>query len=298
MPELNLEQSKKAILAQFPDLPITSISFLGEGWANRLCLVNQTLIFRFPLDGNSEKLLLQEIRLLPILSPELPLPIPDYEYISLDSEEYPFSFAGYAKIPGESIQHPSTALRQAIWWRQQAGVFLTTLHRIPINKVTEVGLEGYQTAQAWQDARVAKHKLYERYVFPLLPAAQRQVISSSLEKAVYDERMVAFSPVVLHQDFGFHNFLVDLEKQQIMGVIDFGSISIGDPAVDVSPAIQPYYDGTIDAGWDFRRDYYQRTSALEDLLYICTSEHEIPNKEAIQERKLQQIARRWNCGEE
>lgn len=293
MPELNLEQFKKAILAQFPDLPITSISFLREGGANQVCLVNQTLIFRFPLDGSSEKQLLQEIRLLPILISELPLPIPDYEYISLASEEYPFAFVGYVQIPGESIHHPSTALRQAIWWRQQAGAFLTALHRIPINKVTEVGLEDYQTPQAWRDARVEKHELYERYVFSLLPATQRQVIPSLLEKAVYDERMVAFSPVVLHQDFDFHNFLVDLENQQITGVIDFGSISIGDPATDVSSEIQPYYGGIIDAGWNFRRDYYQRTAALEDLLYICTCEHEIPNKEAIQERKVQQIVKSW-----
>ncbi|MDX9955615.1 MAG: hypothetical protein RBT75_16060, partial [Anaerolineae bacterium] len=65
--DLTLEGFKRAILAHFPDLPIASISFLGEGWANRLCLVNETLIFRFPLDAQSEQQLLREIRLLPVL---------------------------------------------------------------------------------------------------------------------------------------------------------------------------------------------------------------------------------------
>ncbi len=293
MEEINLEQFKKAILTQFPDLPIRSISFLGAGWANRVCLVNQTLIFRFPRNSSSEKRLLQEIRLLPILGPELPIPIPHYEYISFTSEAYPFAFVGYVLLPGEAIPHPIPALRQATWWRKQAGAFLTALHRIPISKVIEAGLAGYQTAQAWRDARAAKHAQYERHVFPLLPASQRKIIISLLEKTISDERMVAFSPVVLHQDFDFHNFLVDLEKQQITGVLDFGSISIGDPAVDITLEVQPYYRNRIDTGWDFRRDYYQRTGALEDLLYIRTCGHEVPNQEAIQEKKLWEVAKSW-----
>ena len=104
---------------------------------------------------------------------------------------------------------------------------------------------------------------------------------------------MAFSPVVLHQDFGFHNVLVDVEKAQITGVLDFGSASIGDPAVDVSPELKAFYRGTIDAGWEFRRDYYWRTGALEDLLYIQTCEHAIPDQAAVVDRKLRDIERTW-----
>lgn len=291
--DLTLEGFKRAILAHFPDLPIASISFLGEGWANRLCLVNETLIFRFPLDAQSEQQLLREIRLLPVLGPELPLAIPEYRYIALNREKTPFVFVGYECIPGVSVLRPGEALRRATWWRSQAGAFLTALHRIPLDKVMAAGLEGYPTAQAWRDALAAKRARYEQHVCPLLTTAQCQALLSGIEKATGDERMVAFSPVVIHQDFDFHNFLVDLEQQQITGVLDFGSISMGDPAVDVSPAIRPYYGGCIDGGWDFRRDFYQRTGALEDLLYIQTCEHAIPNQDAIRDRKLQEIARIW-----
>ena len=102
-------------------------------------------------------------------------------------------------------------------------------------------------------------------------------------------------PVVIHQDFDLHNLLMDLECQQVTGVIDFGTLSIGDPAVDVSSVLEPYYEGIIDAGWGFRRAYYRRTGALEDLLYVCTCDHEIPHKDAIQARKLLEIARIWSC---
>ena len=294
MKEKTIDSYRRAISTYFPDLQIRSITFFGEGWANRLCLVNETIIFRFPLDAHSEGQLQSEIRLLPVLAPELPLPIPDYQYVAPTSDAYPYPFVGYPRIPGISIKNAPEALRQAVWWRRPVGKFLTALHRIPVYKVVAAGLNGYQTSQSWRDALAAKHELFERHVFPWLPASQCRSIARYLHASVRDEHMLSFSPVVLHQDFDFHNFLVDLETQQVTGVIDFGMCSIGDPVVDVSPEIRPYYGGEIDPGWDFRRDYYIRTSALEDLLYIFTCEHTLPNIEAVRSRKLSEITRIWS----
>jgi len=293
MTTFTVEHYTRAIVTQYPELLITSISLLGAGWANRVCVVNNTLVFRFPRHVTSEQQFLRELRVLPILLPDVPLPIPDYTYIALHRETYPFAFGGYERIPGVALPHPSQALRQATWWRAPAGAFLTALHRISIEHVMTAGVEGYPTAHAWREALIAKHDPFERVVFPLLSPPQRHAIRSYLKQAVCDDRMVAFSPVVLHQDFDLHNLLVDLDTQQVTGVIDFGSLSIGDPAVDVSSALHPYYDGTIDVGWDFRRAYYTRTSALEDLVYLCTCEHEIPQKDVIQARKLLEIAKMW-----
>lgn len=279
----------------FPDLPIRSISFFGEGWANRLCLVNNTLIFRFPLDTHSEQQLLGEIRLLPVLAPELPLAIPNYQYIAPASVAYPYPFVGYPLIPGTSFHQAPVSLRQDTWWRPAVGGFISALHRISIHKVVAAGLNGYQTAQIWRDALASKHEPFERYVFPLLPGSLRQSITHYLDNAIHDERMVLFSPVVIHQDLDFHNLLIDLEAKQVTGVVDFGCCSIGDPLLDVSPEILPYYDGEIDPGWDFRRDYYMKTSALEDLLYICTCEHSLPNGDAVRNRKLLEINRIWSA---
>ena len=88
--------------------------------------------------------------------------------------------------------------------------------------------------------------------------------------------------------------LIDLDAQQVTGVVDFGCCSIDDPLLDVSPEIQPFYHGDIDAGWDFRRNYYKKTSALEDLLYICTCEHNLPNREEAQCRKIEKINMIWS----
>lgn len=101
---MTLDEYKQAISMEFPELTIESITFFREGWANHLCLVNDTLIFRFPLDAHAEQQLLLEIRLLPILAPELPIAIPHYRYIALASDGYPHPFVGYPLIPGNSYQ--------------------------------------------------------------------------------------------------------------------------------------------------------------------------------------------------
>jgi len=291
---MTLEFYQHAISAHFPDLCIHSIAFYKEGWGNRLCLVNGAIVFRFPVDPHGAHQLEREIRLLPILAPELPLPIPTYQYVAPASDAYPYPFVGYPLIPGASYPQPPVTLREAIWWRPAVGDFLTALHRIPIQKVVATGIEGYETSHAWRDALAQKHGPYEQHIFPLISAGLRQNIRRYLREAIRDERMMSFSPVVIHQDFDFYNILVDLDAQQVTGIVDFGMCSIGDPVVDVSQEIRPYYRGEVDPGWDFRRDYYRRTSALEDLLYLCTCDHGLPDGEAVRSRKLLEIAQIWS----
>ncbi len=281
-----------AIASYFPDLEIHSIAFFKEGWGNRLLLVNEAWIFRFPLDAHGEQQLLKEIRLLPLLAPDLPLPVPGYAYVAPASVAYPYSFAGYRLIPGISMQQAPEEVRQAAWWRPAVGAFLTALHRIPVDRVAAAGLTQC-TPQAWRDALASKHEPYRRFVFPLLAPVQQAAIDGYLSAAIRDERMTSFVPVVLHQDFGDHNFLVDVGTRQVTGVIDFGNCAIGDPVPDVSPEILPCYNGLIDPGWGFRRAYYQRTSELEDLLYLCTCEHPVPNLEMVRQKKLAELACTW-----
>lgn len=290
MPDLLLARYTQAITAHFPDLPVRSIAFLSEGWGNRLCLVNDAVVFRFPKDADNEQHLLREMRLLPLLAPLLPLAIPHYTFIAPPSDVYPYTFVGYPFIPGVALQATSEATRNAIWWRPAVGAFLTALHAIPLDTVAAVGLAGYRTAEAWYEARIAKHQQYVQVVFPLLSPSHQCAVAQYLQTVLDDERMLSFTPVIVHQDFGFHNVLVDVAVQQVTGVVDFGSCTIGDPALDVPAEVAPYYSGVIDAGWHFRREYYGRTAVLEDLLYLCTRAQRDGAQIA---HYVQAIAQRW-----
>jgi aminoglycoside phosphotransferase (APT) family kinase protein len=253
--------------------------------------VNETLVFRFPKDSDSEQQLLREIRLLPILAPSLPLAIPQYTYIAPASTFFPHTFVGYPLITGISLHQAPEATRRASWWRTAVGAFLTALHRIPVDAIAEVGLTGYSTAIAWRDACQSAHERYRRWVFPLLAPTQQHAINDYLRTVLADARMLSFTPVILHQDFGFHNLLVDVDLQLVTGVIDFGSCTVGDPALDVPSEVESHYGGVIDRGWHYRQDYYRRTAAFEDSAYLCTrTERDVS---AMVARKVEAIAQIW-----
>jgi hypothetical protein len=40
--------ARKLIAAQFPEINIDSFKYLGEGWDNKVYLINNELVFRFP----------------------------------------------------------------------------------------------------------------------------------------------------------------------------------------------------------------------------------------------------------
>jgi len=78
LPEL--EQYRAAINENFPNVPITTLDYLSEGWESVACLVNGHLVFLFPKRDMAEHYLRTEIRLLPELAAHLPLPIPRFDY--------------------------------------------------------------------------------------------------------------------------------------------------------------------------------------------------------------------------
>jgi aminoglycoside 2''-phosphotransferase len=168
---------------------------------------------------------------------------------------------------------------------------LTALHRVPVDAVAEVELDGYSTATAWRDACQSAHNRYRQWAYPFLTPAQQHAVDHYLSTVLADSRMLSFTPVILHQDFGFHNLLVDLDRQLVTGVIDFGSCTVGDPALDVPSEVESHYGGVIDRGWRYRQDYYRRTAAFEDLAYLCTrTERDVS---AMVARKVEAIAQEW-----
>ena len=280
-----------AIETHFPQLALEKICALGEGWGNHLCLVNENLVFRFPKDSDSEQQLLHEIELLPILAPLLPLAVPRYSHIAPSSAAFAYTFVGYPLIPGTALSQEPEAIRQASWWQPAVGEFLTALHGIPIDAIATVGLSGYSTAAAWLEACRSAQARYRQWVFPFLTPIQQQAVAHYLRSVLADARMLSFTPVILHQDFGFHNLLVDIESRTVTGVIDFGSCTSGDPALDVPAEVEPHYRGVIDQGWHFRKEYYRRTAAFEDLAYLCTRTGR--DVSAMIEQKVLKIAQLW-----
>jgi len=220
-PELALE----LIRAQFAGIGRTIEPF-GFGWDNTAFLVDGEIVFRFPRREVAVPLIERETRLLPRIAPHLPLPIPCPAWIGEPAERFPWPFAGYRMLPGRLAFGLTDEERRAA--ARPLAEFLRALHAIPTHGLDLPGdewartdfvrrmpelverLRGLEAAGVIGDVRPWL-RLFEAGDFPD-PAPRTTLVHGDL-----DERHI----------------LVD-GAQRVCGVIDWGDVHQGDPALDLT----------------------------------------------------------------
>src|SRR5919205_987889 len=100
--QITEDAATRLIAEQFPQLAPVQAVVLGVGWDNLALLVNARWVFRFPHREVAGDLLEREVRILPLLAPRLPLPIPVPAFAGAPTVDYPYVFAGYALLPGRT----------------------------------------------------------------------------------------------------------------------------------------------------------------------------------------------------
>jgi aminoglycoside 2''-phosphotransferase len=277
MKTLCLDRYRAAIVAAFPHLTVETLDYLGDGWESVACLVNGRLVFRFPKRALVQHRLRKEIRLLPQLAPYLPLPIPQFAYIAdPPGPSFPYLFAGYPLLEGMADEWPA-AVWAAEWWRPALGRFLTALHAFPVARAAELGvtpmsLTGPNTGvldvpQSWRATLEEFYELTRQKVFPLVSDVVRNRLTERFETFLAEERHFAFEPVLLHGDFAEDHVVVDIAAEQVRGIIDFGDVAIGDPALDVWPELLPHYGGRRDATFEERHQFYRSFFPLNAIVF-------------------------------
>src|SRR5438045_1899348 len=98
--DISLEAAALLIQRQFPALAPVQLECLGAGVDNVAFRVNGRLVFRFPRHEFAAGLVEREVRVLPLLAPRLPLPIPAPAFVGTPDEGYPYPFSGYPLLPG------------------------------------------------------------------------------------------------------------------------------------------------------------------------------------------------------
>ena len=62
------------------------------------------------------------------------------------------------------------------------------------------------------------------YIFPLLTRRQQEELSTYFEQVMANPSIFCFAPVLIHQDFYSHNILVDVNRETVTGIIDWGKL--------------------------------------------------------------------------
>jgi aminoglycoside phosphotransferase (APT) family kinase protein len=246
--------ARALIETQFPALSPVAATPLAAGWDNTAFLVNDSFVFRFPRRAIAVPLIATEIALLPWLASRLPVSIPRPAFAGTPSAAYPWPFAGYPKLVGRTLANAGTSGTDRLELAAALGRFLAALHAIPATEARErgAGPDAYDRL----DTNTRRQATTER----LEMLASRGVsLDRALIEATLDETPETpwRDDVLVHGDLHAGQILVD-EAEALTGVIDWGDVHLGDPAVDLAAAHAILPRAAHDA---FRRSY----GAIDDV---------------------------------
>jgi len=183
--------------------------------------VNSKWMFRFPRSQEAPAVLEIEKQFLNEFASISPIPVPLYQYVGP-------GFVGYPKIEGLLLS-PSRykALPRSSQKRiaVQIGDFLTSLHTFPIEHALQMGM-----SEGWNNWR---QKAFQTFKSDIAPRLKQKTLKGSMAclEGFFSKNYI---PAVIHGDFypPDHLFL-DPQRQELSGIIDFGDLTIEDPACDL-----------------------------------------------------------------
>lgn len=220
----------RLVASSAPELAPARVEAIGTGWDNTVFLVNDAFVFRFPRRAIAVELLENELRVLPRLAPALPIPIPVPVFEGAPALGYPWPFAGYRYLPGR----PATRRPLTDFERRAAapvlGRFLRALHGVdPAEAPAPPDAHGRLDVAA--QAPLVRERFAHLRALGLVPDGDRW--ADRFESAAAEAPAPAGKVRVVHGDLYAAHLLVD-DAGAVTGIIDWGDVHTGHPAVDLS----------------------------------------------------------------
>ncbi|WP_020494959.1 aminoglycoside phosphotransferase family protein [Sciscionella marina] len=224
MEELGFERDlvRALVAEQHPDLAGLELREVAGGWDNQQWRLGADLAVRLPRTERAPYLLRIEQRWLPELARHLPLPTPAPVRVGEPSDLFEHTWTITRWVDGEPADRmPITRPGAA----DTLAEFLKALHReapaqAPVNPTRSgpmVALQdGFESALELLAGETAGE-------------TAREVWARAVAAPVWDR-----APVWLHNDLHPANVIV--RDGTLAGVIDFGDVGAGDPAVDLAAA--------------------------------------------------------------
>jgi aminoglycoside phosphotransferase (APT) family kinase protein len=222
-PAIDAGLARRLVDRQFPqwsELPIAAVDL--DGWDNRSFRLGDELTVRLPSGDWYAEQVDKEQRWLPVLAPQLPLPIPEPVARGAPDAGFPYSWSVYRWLAGE----PAATARV-----DDLAAFATALARF---------LVALRAADATDGPPPGRHNwfrggpltTYEGEALEALENLGDEVPRAEIEPVWEDAMQTTWEhdPVWLHGDVAAGNLLV--RDGRLSAVIDFGSSGVGDPACD------------------------------------------------------------------
>jgi len=205
---------------QWAELPVRPVAI--DGWDNTSFRLGEELLVRLPSADRYVLGVEKEHRWLPVLAPQLPLPIPQPVAKGQPSGVFPRVWSIYGWLEGETVGTAPPTDRVA--FAVDVASFLDALYRIDASDGPVAGEQSF-----WRGASLTRYDRQTRKAIADLGDA----IDGDAATAVWDAALGAphaGPPVWAHGDVAQNNLLVS--GGRLSAVIDFGTSAVGDPACD------------------------------------------------------------------
>jgi aminoglycoside phosphotransferase (APT) family kinase protein len=220
---IDVALARRLIDGQFPEwseLPITTVEL--DGWDNRTFRLGSELTVRLPTGDWYAEQVEKEQRWLPVLAPQLPLPIPAPVAQGRPDAGFPYPWSVYRWLDGAPASQ--VPIGDPVDFAATLAGFLGALGRIDPSGGPEPGphnfFRGGPLATYAEETTKAIERLGDEILRDDVQRVWADAMSSSWDR----------DPVWLHGDVATGNLLV--RDGRLAAVLDFGSSGVGDPACD------------------------------------------------------------------
>jgi aminoglycoside phosphotransferase (APT) family kinase protein len=206
---------------QWSDLPIATVEV--DGWDNRTFRLGSELTIRLPSGDWYAQQVAKEQRWLPVLAPQLPLPIPTPVARGEPGAGFPYAWSVYRWLDGELASKAPIA---------DLAAFAAALAEF-LNALRGVDATGGPAPGQHNFFRGGPLATYEEEALQAIDRLGDEIPVDAVMRAWGDAMATTWDrdPVWLHGDVAASNLLV--REGRLAAVIDFGSSGVGDPACDM-----------------------------------------------------------------
>ncbi|MEM1037620.1 MAG: aminoglycoside phosphotransferase family protein [Pseudomonadota bacterium] len=226
--------------SDYVDLEIYEASGLS-GTDNDIYRLGTGYCLRIPKSQNSADQLKKEVAWLPVVQ-KLPLAVPQPVILGQPTIEIAFDWAIYTWLDGQDLLRSGLVSEDTI--AKQLSQFLKSLWALNIEGGPRAGRQNN-----YRGGDLCGRDTLTREAFRELSGEFSENSLSEIWSDACDAATVDISPRWVHGDIHAANMIVD--KHRLIGLIDWGLMGVGDPAVDLMPAWSMLSYG---ARSEFKRD--------------------------------------------